>query len=392
MRNGRGRAAFGALMFLFSLLAVFRAPTYHLWMLALMATEWGHWLWAPSLLPLAPGWTRSRGGRLGAGLGLAAALLFLSPLVRAEREFGGASELDAGLSAAFGAANPGSQARQAPLVFPDLWFGVRSPMVREEGFVYSTRGGEALNLQLYRPSIQAVFGRMPEPLPVVLVVHGGSWRSGTRLEMPELSRYLAARGYAVASIDYGLAPEAKFPGPVEDVRAALAYLRSHAKELTLDPNRVVLLGRSAGSQIALAAAAERLPGVRGVIDFYGPNDMRLAWTVPGSPWILDTHSLLRQYMGGPPAELPKLYDEASALGLADKNFPPTLMIHGGRDELVWPVHDLRLSARLTKLGVPHYFLELPWATHGCDYVFAGPCGQISTYAVERFLAGVTHGS
>jgi len=389
VRNGRGRVVFGALMFLFSLLAVFRAPTYHLWMLALMATEWGHWLWAPALLPFAPGWTRTRGGRVGAGLGLAAALLFLSPLARAERDFGGASELGTRLAAAFGAADPGSRARRAPLVIPDLWFGVRSPKVREDGLVYSTRDGEALSLQLYRPETAA------SPLPVILVVHGGSWRSGSRLEMPDLSRYLAARGYAVASIDYGLTPAARFPGPVEDVRAALSYLRAKSKELGVDPGRVVLLGRSAGSQIALAAAAERLPGVRGVIDFYGPNDMRLAWTVPGSPWILDTHSLLRAYMGGPPAELPKLYDEASALGRAGKDFPPTLMIHGGRDELVWPVHELRLSARLSALGVPHYFLDMPWATHGCDYVFAGPCGQISTYAVERFLARVTgerHGS
>lgn len=369
-------------MLLLSLLAVFRAPTYHLWMLALIATEWGHWLWAPALLPLTPGWTRTSGGRLGAGLGLAAALLFLTPLLRAARMSG----VGEGLQAAFGTAALGPQARPAPLVLPDLWFGVRSPKVREEALVYSRRGGGDLNLQLYRPSLSAV------PSPLVLVVHGGSWRSGTRLEMPELSRYLAARGYAVASIDYGLAPAAKFPGPVEDVRAALAFLRAKAGELSLDPERVVLLGRSAGSQIALAAAAERPRGVRGVVDFYGPNDMRLAWTVPGSPWILDTHGLLRQYMGGPPAEMPRLYDEASALGRAGKDFPPTLMIHGGRDELVWPVHELRLSARLSALGVPHYFLDLPWATHGCDYVFAGPCGQMSTFAVERFLAGVLHGT
>jgi len=377
-------------MFLFSLLAVFRAPTYHLWMLALIATEWGHWLWAPALLPLAPGWTRTRGGRLGAGLGLAAALLFLSPLVRAERGFGASDTAPGGLQKAFGDAIPsigrGAPARPAPLVFGDLWLGVRSPNVREEALVYSRRNGADLALQLYRPDLSG------ETSPIVVVVHGGSWRSGSRLEMPELSRYLAARGYAVASIDYGLAPATKFPGPVEDVRAALAFLRSRSKNLSIDPDRVVLLGRSAGSQIALAAAAERLPGVRGVVDFYGPNDMRLAWTVPGSPWILDTHELLRQYMGGPPAELPALYDEASALGRAGKDFPPTLMIHGGRDELVWPVHELRLSARLSALGVPHYFLDLPWATHGCDYVFAGPCGQISTYAVERFLAGVLHGA
>jgi acetyl esterase/lipase len=387
VRNGRGRVAFGALIFLFSLLAVFRAPTYHLWMLALIATEWGHWLWAPARLPLAPGWSRTRGGRLGVAFGLAAAILFLSPLVRARRV-----SVDSTL-AAFGSAvapreRPGAPARPAPLVLADLWLAVRSPKVREESAVYARPRGEDLALQLYRPLEASA------PLPVVLVVHGGSWRSGTRLEMPELSRYLAARGYAVASIDYGLAPGSKFPGPVEDIRAALAFLRSRAKEWSLDSDQVVLLGRSAGSQIVLAAAAadKKLPGVRGIVDFYGPNDMRLAWTIPGSPWIIDSRGLLRQYMGGPPAEYPKLYDEATALYRAGNDFPPTLMIHGGRDELVWPEHELRLSARLSAVGVPHAFVDLPWATHGCDYVFAGPCGQITTYAVERFLARVLNGT
>jgi acetyl esterase/lipase len=392
VRNGRGRVAYGALMFLFSLLAVFRAPTYHLWMLALIATEWGHWLWAPALLPIAPGWTRTPGGRLGAGFAIAAALLFMSPLIRAEREFGAGDAVAKVLGKEFGSADPrggrGALARPAPIVLSDLWLGVRSPTVRETSLIYSHRNGEDLALQLYRPELS------DDPAPIVLVVHGGSWRSGTRLEMPELSRYLAARGYAVASIDYGLAPGTKFPGPVEDIRAALAFLRAHAKEWALDPDRVALLGRSAGSQIVLAAAAadKKLPGVRGVVDFYGPNDMRLAWTIPGSRWIIDSRGLLRQYLGGPPAEFPKLYDEATSLYRAGKDFPPTLMIHGGRDELVWPEHELRLSARLSAVGVPHAFLDLPWATHGCDYVFAGPCGQISTYAVERFLARVLNGT
>jgi acetyl esterase/lipase len=287
------------------------------------------------------------------------------------------------LEAAFGAAAPraaaGAPARPAPLRLRDLLLGVRSPAVREDALCYARSCGRLL-LQLYRPV------RPAEALPLVLAVHGGSWRSGDRRELPELARYLAARGYAVASVDYALAPGATFPGPVEDVRDALAYLRAHAGELGLDARRVVLLGRSAGAQIALAAAhaSEPLEGVAGVVDFYGPNDLYLAWAEPGS--ILDSRLLLRQYLGGSPAEFPERYDEASALLRAGAGSPPVLMIHGTRDELVWPTHQLRLSAKLEAAGVPHYYLALPWATHGCDYFFSGPCGQLSTYAVERFLA------
>jgi acetyl esterase/lipase len=65
-----------------------------------------------------------------------------------------------------------------------------------------------------------------------------------------------------------------------------------------------------------------------------------------------------------------------------------LLIHGGRDELVSPRQSERLAERLAEAGVPHFVLRLPWATHAGDFNFSGPMGQISTYAVERFLAAV----
>ena len=268
-----------------------------------------------------------------------------------------------------------------PLSLKNLLIGVPLSPIRQTTEPYARSCGEVLSLELYRPT------SAPKPSPLILVVHGGSWQSGSRLELDPLSRYLAARGYAVASVDYGLAPRSTFPGPIEDLRDALSYLRKNAAMLSLDTSRVVLLGRSAGAQIALAAAhdAEPFPGLKGEIVFYGPNDLFLAWRVPGPKRMIDSRRLLRQYLGGSPAEQPERYTQASPLLSAGKKSPPTLMIHGGRDEMVWPLHEYRLSEKLKAAGVPHYFLNLPWATHGCDYNFNGPCGQISTYAVERFL-------
>ena len=82
------------------------------------------------------------------------------------------------------------------------------------------------------------------------------------------------------------------------------------------------------------------------------------------------------------------YDSASAILLADRTSPPTLLLHGRRDPYVWYLQSQRLAARLTALGVPHFFLDLPWATHGFDFNPRGPGGQLSAYAVERFLAAV----
>ncbi|PIR19067.1 MAG: alpha/beta hydrolase [Elusimicrobia bacterium CG11_big_fil_rev_8_21_14_0_20_64_6] len=373
-RNGRARFIYACAMLAFSLLAVFRAPEYHLWMLAIVATEWGHALAVTALLTFAPGWSTTKGGRYSVVLGLAAACLFLTPLVRSRLL---APDIPAGMDRAFG---PSALAR-APFSWKDFALGVPMSPVRETTYVYGRSCGDDLLLELYRPQSAL------KPLPLVLVVHGGSWQSGSRLELDALSRYLAARGYAVASVDYALAPGSIFPGPVEDIRDALAFLRKNAAELSVDLDRVILLGRSAGAQIAMAAAHDEqpLPGIKGEILFYGPNDLFLAWRVPGPKRMIDSRRLLRQYLGGSPAEQPERYAQASPLLRAGKDSPPTLMIHGGRDEMVWPVHEYRLSDKLKAAGVPHYFLNMPWATHGCDYNFNGPCGQLSTYAVERFL-------
>jgi acetyl esterase/lipase len=351
------RFAWAGSFFAWSLLTVFRAPDYPLWLLALIAGECGHWLIIPALFPLWPGWRKTGLGRFAAALSIAAAALFLSPAVRARAGFS-----------------------HEAFSLLRMWTGVPVGETQESTQTYARDCGGSLNLQLFLPTHETGLR------PVVIVIHGGSWQSGSRLDMPELSRHLAAKGYAVASIDYGLAPREKFPAPVADVRDALAYLSAHSREWSLDMSRVALLGRSAGAQIALAAAAENLPGVRAVVDFYGPNDMSLTWTIPGSKAILDSRQLLVQYLGGSPAEFPKQYEAASALYRVERTFPPVIMIHGRLDQLVWPLNQLRLSARLKALGIDHEFLELPWATHGCDYFPSGPCGQLSTFAVERFLA------
>lgn len=371
------RLVFAAVAFTASLLAVLRAPTYHLWMFSIVVTEWGHVLAVISLLPFAPGWRRSRWWQAASPMSLAACLLFLTPLIRSRSV---AEGLPARMDAVFGRS---SATQSVPFSFKNLLFGVPIPPVKQETYSYARSCGEDLKLELYRPFADGIAAR-----PVVLVVHGGSWRSGDRLELDRLSRYLASRGYAVASIDYGLAPASTFPAPVDDVRDAVLFLRRRSSELGLDANRLAVLGRSAGGQIALAAAhaPEPLPGLKAEIVFYGPNDLFLAWRVPGPKRMIDSRMLLRQYLGGSPAEKPEAYAWASPLLRAGKGSPPTLMIHGGRDEMVWPLHEYRLSEKLAAAGVPYFFLDLPWATHGCDYNFNGPCGQLSTYAVERFLS------
>jgi acetyl esterase/lipase len=384
------RVALACLLFGWGLLAIFKAPVGFLWKPAVVATEWGHVmavfavgvsLWSL----LAPGETTAP-RMTGAGLATTAALLFLSPWLRASRY---AKEVEARFAEAFVDAKPrelpGAPARPRPVAFGDL-LSVPTPKVAPTRHLYRDVDGHSLYLDLYQRS------EAPRPQPVVVVIHGGSWNSGDSTQLAWLNSYLAARGAAVASINYRLAPGHVFPAQRDDVLAAVKWLKENAARLGLDASRVALLGRSAGGQLALLAAyASRDPAIRGAIALYAPSDLNWSWDNPVNPLVMDSPRILREYLGGTPAEVNDRFDAASAIDFIGPSSPPALLLHGTRDELVFAEQSRRFARRLSEAKIPHVLLELPWATHGCDANPAGPGGQITTWAVERFLAAVFEG-
>ena len=378
------RLSFGVLCLLVSLLAVLPAPTTRLWMLSIGVTEWGHVLALISLMPLLPGWRGSKVGRIAAVAGIAAVLLSLTPLLRS---LAVARSLPAQLNNAFGQAplmaGADSQTRSTPLSARDLILGVPLKPVNQRTLVYVVRDNESLTLDLFQGSGEHA------PTPCVVVIHGGSWQSGDSTQLAPLNSYLAARGYTVASLNYSMGPEHKFPAALEDVQAAIAYLKANAAGLGLDAQHFVLLGRSAGGQLALLAAyTAHDTSIRGVVSLYGPADLIYAYAHPANPMVFDSRGVLEAYLGGNPDQVRSQYDDASPINFIAVDTPPTLLIHGGRDELVSPMQSERLAGALERAGRPSLLVILPWATHGCDFNFSGPCGQISTFAIERFLAQV----
>lgn len=383
--NAAPRVLAGAASLTIAALAVVEAPTWPLFLLALGATEWGHLVALAGLTLAMPIGERGPGHRLGSALGLGAAALASSPLLRAARY---ATSVPEQIAAAFGSptirGTPAAPPRPAPFVAADLLRGVPIPPVRQEALTYAEHAGEELSLELYYPP------HPDGPTPCVVVVHAGSWQHGSRLECQPFSRYLASHGYVVASIDYRLLPRHRFPAAQEDVAAAIAYLKGRAGQLGIDRERFVLLGRSAGGQIALTHAyAAADPAVRGVISFYAPTDLRYGYVRPSRTRVIDCRGICEEYLGGRPHEVPERYDAAAPIASAGPGAPPTLLIHGARDEVVGAIHGRILAAALAQARRPHLLLELPWATHGMDYNLSGPGGQISVYAVERFLAAVT---
>jgi acetyl esterase/lipase len=222
-------------------------------------------------------------------------------------------------------------------------------------------GFRPLHLDLHVPE-----GPAPDPgRPVLFWVHGGGWRSGSRLELPEtiapfgFHERLLARGYAVADVDYRLSAEAIFPAQLEDVNAAIAWVAEHAARFGLDRDRFAALGESAG---ALLAALAGLKGKRlkAVVAWYPPVDLtHLRPPQPGS-----SEEML---LGGQPADVPELAFQASPVNHAHPASPPFLFVHGTQDRVVPFAQSELLAAALREHGVRSNVIAVP----GADHCFEG---------------------
>jgi len=366
------RLVFVIIFFLISLLSIFKAPAYYLWLLAIGVTEFPWVFAAITALLLAAGFWVGKYQLTGTIIGCVALLLFLSPIARA---YVVSNSLRKNFDATFNVTNTDST--DAPFSFFRMFAGTVKVPYRT--LTYAKYADTSMALDFY-PT------RIVGKRPCVIVVHGGSWSSGDSQQLPELNSYLATKGYNVASINYRMAPKWQTPAPVEDIANAIKYLSAHADELHIDTNKFILLGRSAGAQIALLAGYTlHNSAIKAVIDFYGPADMVWGYSIPSNPLIMDSRKVMESYIGGTYKQVPQKYVASSPIEFVDMQSPPTLIIHGGNDVLVAPEHSRRLNEKLQQYGIKHYWLKLPWATHGFDFNLNGPGGQLSTYAVLEFL-------
>ena len=367
------RLSLAVLCLAISLTAIVKAPNLPIWMLSLGATEFGHWFALVPLALLCVGQSEPI-SVVGSGVAAVSMALFLSTAFRAHA-FG--RSLPQQLGAAFGEVT----ITRSPLSVRTLFFGNGERAIRPETLIYSEGVGYSLRLNFFRST------RTDSPSPCVIVLHTGGWNSGTPDEFGTFSSHLAHRGYAVAALQYRLAPDWSWPSPREDVAAALAFLKERSAELGIDPTRFGLLGRSAGGHIAEASAYSlNDPAIRGCIAFYAPADVHYAYQLGRDDDMLKSRQIVRSFMGGSPEERPEQYDSASANLLVRADTPPTLLFHGPPDPLVWNRQSQRLAAGLRREGVPHLLIEFPWATHAFDFNPYGPGGQLSAYAVDFFLA------
>ncbi|RKR85182.1 acetyl esterase/lipase [Mucilaginibacter gracilis] len=374
------RVGFIWFLFLLSLLTVFKAPVYYLWLVSIVVTEFPWIFIVVTLFLLVWGIGVNKYQVAGAVPGLIALVLFCTPVARA---YNVASSLKPKFEAVFGAGTTTPKARmlKEPFRFFKMLAGIGERLAVFTTLTY--KASNNLTLDYYKTT-----GNKKKPC--IIVIHGGSWSSGNSRQLPELNTHLIKMGYNIAAINYRLAPKYQSPAAVEDVRDAIIYLKNHSEALLIDTNNFVLLGRSAGGQIALEAAYTlKTTGIKAVISYYAPADMVWGYSVPANPLVLDSRKVMEDYLGGTYNSVPQHYAASSPILAVNKNSVPTLLIHGENDVLVAYEHSRRLDAKLQQLGVKHFLLTLPWATHGCDYTLNGPSGQLATYTVDRFINQVT---
>ena len=268
----------------------------------------------------------------------------------------------------------------------------------------------------------------------LVYLHGSAWTlldkdCGTRT----VFRRLVAQGHVVMDVAYRLFPETDIAGMVADAKRAVAWLKAHAPDYGVEPDRIVLGGASAGGHVALLAAyTVGHPGltpadvggadtsVRGVLGWYSPVDLaacyehyevaalaemapeRPDWDAPPSPWVrrvlgADAERLgfqkvpggrLDWIVGGSPQQVPERYALLSPITHARAGCPPTLLMQGRDDIIVPPGPSLDLRERLRAAGVEAAVLLLPQADHGFDLMGTdwSPTARQALWHAERFLA------
>jgi acetyl esterase/lipase len=266
--------------------------------------------------------------------------------------------------------------------------GAKYEVTTRPGLVYAEHDGTRLVGDLYLPKGRA-------KAPAMVAIHGGAWRTGNRAFYKYWGPFLARNGYALFTIEYRLGKPGAYPAAVYDVKAAVQFVRAKATEFDIDPDRIGLMGDSAGGQLAalLALAGGRFTSayrddpyaatdinVKAVVGFYGIYEMLAQWnhdTLAQQRQELlaqRNQDLIRrpggniteEFLGVSPMQNRRIYAESSPISYvtADRNHVRFLLFHGSSDELVDPPSQSgAFLAALTRAGFFARLIMIPGAGH-----------------------------
>ena len=247
-----------------------------------------------------------------------------------------------------------------------LWAAEGAEVDYKPNVTYATVAGEELKLDLASPK------GLDHAVPAIIVIHGGGWMAGNRQDMTAIAKQAAAHGYVAGTISYRFAPKHRFPAQIEDAKCAVRYLRAHAKELNIDPQRIGAMGISAGAHLSMMLGAmdsadamegdggnpEQSSKVQAVVSFVGPvNLAREDYTETQT-------QILEAFLGGKPKEKQAECRRASPITYLNKGDAPMLCFFGTKDPLVSYDQAFQITTTLTNAEVPGRVEMILGAGHG----------------------------
>lgn len=237
---------------------------------------------------------------------------------------------------------------------------------------YVQRGATVLKADVYLPT-------GPGPFAGVLMVHGGAWAAGNKAHMARHAHVLTSHDYVVVSIAYRLAPQDRFPAPLDDCRAAIRWMRRNADQYKIDPTRIGAYGYSAGGHlVSLLAVTGDAEGQMNdaPADEKGISTRIQCAVAGGAPcdfeWLPVESQALAYFLGGSRRDKPEVYRNASATTFATPDDAPTFFFHGEQDAIVPRRAATALMERLADAGVRTEMYVVPDAGHMGAFLHAEP--------------------
>lgn len=258
-------------------------------------------------------------------------------------------------------------------VLPTFAFSEQLHIIKD--IEYAKIGDTSLALDLHLP-------RGEKKSPLIVWIHGGAWRAGSKKNMP-LGK-LVEEGFPIASVEYRLSPVAKFPAQIHDIKAAIRYLRANANEWKLHTDTIVIAGASAGGHLAALAGVTnnnaQLEGtigthpdasssIQGIISFFGASDLTTILSQSTPHGLSVRTPALKLLLGNLPDDVPELAQLASPVFHIDNNAPPLLLFHGDLDPQMPVNQSLQLLGAYEKAKCKVNFHTVHGAAHGGGIFF-----------------------
>ena len=352
------------------------APAYNIWLFSVAASEWSLWLGAIALIAIILSVCVPLFGK-GGKLWIASLIISSFALIFSIYPFFSVWQL--------------ANRENVSLSFGEYFSGLRNENSSNNDFTTQTFAnvdGKNLQFSVYLPT-----KKNENNGASIVVIHGGSWNAGEKDDFLQWNSWLAANGFTVFDIDYRLAPQPNYLTATADVKCAVLQIKQRREEFNISPDRIALFGRSAGAHLALLAAYSaddpHLPpscaekkqneNVRAVVSFYAPVDLIWAFDNTANDYVIDGQKKLANFLGGNPHnsnEIRERFILASPTTHVSAKSPPTLLVHGGHDQLVRSENMQFLDAKLNENKIPHKTIFIPYAQHGFDYNFHGWGSQI----------------